>query len=424
VRFAKEVAMSWLLKDGFVITMDEARRSFASGFVLTRPDGRIAAVGPMTECPAAGDARVIDCAGHIVVPGLVDSLHRYMDHLLPGDAADERVANVFTEEDHVIAAELAADALLSGGVTSVLNLMPDALPVTTADLVAQAFAKAGLNAVHAVAATHAARSAWRVRVDALTLLSDPGADRIILEVNDKATTCGGRIVATVSPAAADEAAAIVARARLGRSPVQHLMELAVLDSRWLLVGATAIEEADMPLLRDAGCHVVVEPLADALAGRARASLSALRRADVRCALGTGGPGTGWTTDLIEQAKMAAMIENTLRLDPTALSLEAAFEMVTIGGAQALGIDDDTGSLSVGKSADIAVFDMRAPHLRNAVNTFSVFVSCARGTDAAFVFRAGHRIFQRGSREDDAADGARAEHASRALRTRAAAIRTM
>jgi 5-methylthioadenosine/S-adenosylhomocysteine deaminase len=164
----------------------------------------------------------------------------------------------------------------------------------------------------------------------------------------------------------------------------HLMELGLLDSSWVLGRAEHLGDADRALIRESGCHVVATPLADASCGMSSTAWTAMAQAGVPCALGTDGPVASCSVDMVEQMKALVLIQNTLRLDPTSMSVEAVLEMATLGGARALGLERDIGSLEPGKRADIAVFDMNGPHLQVAHKPTSIFVCCARGADAALV----------------------------------------
>ena len=81
--------MSILIRDGFLVTMNEARETFARGYVVVDDDGRIASAGPIEQVPAGTYAETIDAEGMIVVPGLINSLQRPAQALLRGFTHDE-----------------------------------------------------------------------------------------------------------------------------------------------------------------------------------------------------------------------------------------------------------------------------------------------------------------------------------------------
>jgi len=386
--------MSYLLRDGHVLTMDAARRVFPSGFVLTDGAGRIAAVGPMAECPDAPGAEPVDCSGRIVVPGLIDALHLHWTHLFPGERPASSAAAHLDRPAHELAARLAAAALPAGGVTSALLEMPATMAAGEVRAVAEIFRDAGVGAVPAVApglAEAVEGAAVTLTADVIALARGEASEATIRAAAAAARRLGRRILLRIEPEGATPEAMAAATRTSGRSTVLHLMEMGLLDDRCLVVCPRALDDPDRALVLESGCFVIGLPVADAFAGRGSALFSALARAGVPCALGSGGPGAGATADMVEQMKAVVMTQNATMLDPAAMSLERALEMATVGAAEALGLAAETGALAAGKRADIAVYDVRNPHQQVAAKPLSAFIACTRATEAEVVLAGGARV---------------------------------
>ena len=182
--------------------------------------------------------------------------------------------------------------------------------------------------------------------------------------------------------------------RAGRSHVMHLMQLGVLDHRWLLVQPALIDDTDIALMREAGCHAIYTPVHDAMRGISPGRWANLSH-EVNCALGTGGAMFDAGEDMVEQIKACMMVQNSARLDAAAMSAEAGLEMATINAARALGLDHIIGSLEIGKRGDIAVFDLRHPHSQVSHKPISTFATTGRGADAHAVFVDGNLLFDQG-----------------------------
>lgn len=385
--------MPYLLTDGYVLTMDDRRSTHPRGFVLTDAAGQIAAVGPMDECPDAPDAERVDCAGKVVLPGLIDALHVHWTHLFAGMQPDPALAGAMDAEAHQIAAGLAASALAAGGVTTALIEMPATLDAATINALMPVFAARGVRAIAAVApalAGEVANAAVSVLANPRSLAEGRASEATIRDGIETARALGRQALLRAAPQGADAATQTAEGRRMARSTVYHLMEMGLLDSGCLLVCPPVLDDLDRSLILESGCHVIGLPVADGLRGAGSGALSALARAGAPCALGTEGPGTGWTTDMIEQIKAATMIQNTLLLDPTAMSLERALEMATRNAAVALGLGTQTGALAIGLRADIAVFDAHHPHQQIAAKAISAFLATTRATEAAFVLSGGMR----------------------------------
>jgi 5-methylthioadenosine/S-adenosylhomocysteine deaminase len=177
----------------------------------------------------------------------------------------------------------------------------------------------------------------------------------------------------------------------GRTDVLHLMQLGVLDSHWLLIHGINLTDTDIKLMANAGCHAVYTPTSEAIRGGGIGPWLKLIRAGVNTALGTDGPMVDSTVDMVEQMKAACLIQNTGSLEPGALSIEQALQMATINAARALGMEDEIGSLEVGKRADIVLFDLSAPYIQPAHKPISNFVTCGRGADAHTVIINGRPV---------------------------------
>ena len=89
----------------------------------------------------------------------------------------------------------------------------------------------------------------------------------------------------------------------------------------------------------------------------------------------------YSVDMVEQMKACSLLQHVRQLDPTVMGPERCIEMATINAAKALGLDDQIGSLEVGKRADIAIFSLSTPHSMPANDPLTSLVYSARGTDA-------------------------------------------
>jgi len=156
-----------------------------------------------------------------------------------------------------------------------------------------------------------------------------------------------------------------------------------------------LSATDVLLMRESGCHAVATPIADAVRGQGPSVWTDLARMGVPCALASDGPALSCTVDMVEQMKAIVLVQNAVRLDPSSMSAEAALEMATLGGARALGLAHEIGSLEPGKRADIAVFDLRGPHFQTVHKPISSFVCCARGGDVSVVLVDGRIVWQDG-----------------------------
>ncbi|MEM2936582.1 MAG: amidohydrolase family protein, partial [Candidatus Bathyarchaeia archaeon] len=95
---------------------------------------------------------------------------------------------------------------------------------------------------------------------------------------------------------------------------------------------------------------------------------------------TDGPASNNSLDMLENLKIATLLQKVYYMNPTVLPVRRALEMATIHGAKALGLERDIGSLEAGKKADLILIDFRKPHLTPLHNPYANIVYSAHGGD--------------------------------------------
>ena len=121
----------------------------------------------------------------------------------------------------------------------------------------------------------------------------------------------------------------------------------------------------------------------------------MRAAGVRLGLGTDGAAANNDLNLMEEMDLAAKLQKITRMDPRALGAEAAVEMATISGAQALHLEAEIGSLESGKKADLIVLGMNAPHAVPLYQVYSQIVYALKASDVETVVIGGRAVMENG-----------------------------
>ncbi len=151
----------------------------------------------------------------------------------------------------------------------------------------------------------------------------------------------------------------VAAPLLHRSPVELLRATGLLMAKPLLVHAIQIDERDADVIAESGSPVAHCPVSNAKLGHGMAPLGLLQRRAVVAGLGSDSVASNNRMDILGEGRQAQLTAAVHPYSPFAVSARDALYMATLGGAAALGLASETGSLEVGKSADIAVFDARS-----------------------------------------------------------------
>jgi cytosine/adenosine deaminase-related metal-dependent hydrolase len=143
----------------------------------------------------------------------------------------------------------------------------------------------------------------------------------------------------------------------GRSGIVRLAEAGLLDDRVVAAHCVKVDAEEVALL--ARHHVAVAhcPRSNALLGCGIAPLAALRTAGLRVGLGTDGVSSVPSHDFFEELRTAIAMARARDEEAGALSAAETLELATLGGARALGLADEVGSLVPGKRADLAVVSL-------------------------------------------------------------------
>ncbi|ODV09474.1 MAG: N-ethylammeline chlorohydrolase [Thiobacillus sp. SCN 64-317] len=145
----------------------------------------------------------------------------------------------------------------------------------------------------------------------------------------------------------------------GARPLERLARLGLLGPNFIGVHAVHVNEAEIGLLAQYGCHVAHCPTSNLKLASGIAPTFELMRAGVNLGLGTDGAASNNRLDLFAEMRLAALLAKGVSGDATALSAAAALKMATLGAARALNLDDRIGSIVPGKRADLVAVDLRA-----------------------------------------------------------------
>ena len=376
-----------LITGGDVVTMNEARAVLVGGTVVVAGEV-VAEVGSTTDLTARyPDAAVIDATGCVVTPGMVNA-HQHLtgdplirscipDLLAPGVSIFEwsvPAHGAHTGDDDELSAVLSAVESLSNGVTTVVEAGTVAHP----DRVAVGLERAGIRGTVGTWGWDIDQGPFAARagevlarqeavLDAyppgglvqgwVTLVGhDLASDELLAGAATLARGRGVGLTMHMSPTSSDPERYL---ARTGRRPLAHLDALGVLGSHLLIAHGVWLDDTEVELVLATGTAIAYCPWAYLRLGQGVTGQG--RHAEIverggRVALGCDASNAGDAGDILRTAALAAGIARDVRVDPERFGAHAAFELATIAGAAAIGMDDRIGSIEVGKQADIVVHD--------------------------------------------------------------------
>src|SRR3972149_5807903 len=182
----------------------------------------------------------------------------------------------------------------------------------------------------------------------------------------------------------------------GHRPVEHLHHLGVLGANVVLVHMVHVTDAEIELLARTGTNVIHCP---STALKLTYGLSAFGRFPemlahgVNVGIGTDASDCSNYADMIRVMDLAAVPPKDYRYDPDASSAETAIEMATLHGARAIGMQDEIGSLEVGKKADGLIVTMRRPEWYPLYSEVQNLVYSASGDSVETVFIDGRIVME-------------------------------
>lgn len=175
----------------------------------------------------------------------------------------------------------------------------------------------------------------------------------------------------------------------GRTPIAWLDSLGVLATRPLLIHCVRADAEDIETIARAACTVAHCPASNAKLGHGIAPLVEMLDAGIAVGLGSDSVASNDRMDLLDEGRLAALMQRARRGDPLALAADRVLELATLGGARALRLADRVGSLEVGKEADLVAFPLDDDRSRPVNDPASALVFGGSGRATRFVAVAGH-----------------------------------
>ena len=150
------------------------------------------------------------------------------------------------------------------------------------------------------------------------------------------------------------------REQYGVRPLARMKSLGMLTPGLIAVHGVHLNDMEIGWLGSHGCHVAHCPASNLKLGSGFAPVTKLLAEGVNVGIGTDGAASNNRLDMLGEMRLAALLAKGVSGDPAALPAAQALEMATLSGARALGLDQEIGSLELGKQADIVAINLAHP----------------------------------------------------------------
>lgn len=401
-----------LICGGTIIPMGSAE--IIENGAIAIQGGTIVEVGATERIESVCEAeRTIDAAGKAVLPGFVDTHHHFLQHYLKGPRDDvdlpqwiEHVsAPVITRtirdfqkgnnDMQLVATRLGCLEAVKMGITTILNMEwathPDLLDVY--DLV-------GNRVVHTLTFTdidewdnpdmllpiprcfeladaliEKCKVVPKQRVEFRYGIADEicATSELVKDIRAAADRSGKGIHLHM----AETKRSVEKIGRLyGCTPVAYLDGLYLLKSDVLGAHCIYMNDADLDIMARTGATVSHNPEANTKIAEGIAPVAEMLDRGIPVSLGTDTVAANDNMDMFEAMRLAAFLQKVTTEDPTRLPAYSALEMATLGGARALEMEDQIGSLEAGKKADLILVDIDSLHMQPRNSIVNNLVYCA------------------------------------------------
>ncbi len=399
--------------NAFVLTMDKTLTQFSPGAVAVKGDS-IIAVGLADDITKEYSAdETIDCNGKVLMPGLVNAHTHVPMTLLRGLADDLRldvwlmgymmpVEREFVSPEFVrLGTLLACAEQIRSGITTFNDMY------YFEEHVAQAAADAGLRAVCGQTVMKFPAPDAASYEDSLQMAREfiqkwKDHPLIVPAVSPHAPyTCTEEILRATAELAREfdvplhthlsETAFEVDNMRNenGMPVIPYVKKQGLLDAKLIAAHCVHVDAGEIRTLHHAGAGVSHNPSSNLKLASGFAPVMKMLEAGLNVGIGTDGPASNNDLDMFEEVRLAAFIAKAVTNDPTSLPASQALLMATRLGAQALHIGHLTGSVEVGKRADLILVDVSPVHnapsfKRAADNAYAQIVYASKSTDVSDV----------------------------------------
>jgi 5-methylthioadenosine/S-adenosylhomocysteine deaminase len=396
--------VSLLITNGIVVTMDGTRRVLQNGAVAIDGTDIVAVDGTDAIRRQFRGRETIDAAGQVVMPGLINTHTHAAMSLFRGLADDVALQEwlnmfIFPAEAKMVSPEfvragtrLAALEMIESGTTTFADMY------YFEEEVAKETKAAGLRGVLGQTVIQFPVNDAKTPADGLaraeafikTFTGDPLITPAVaphaMYTLDGPTLKAARElsrrynVPTLIHLAETREEVQAAQERFRSSPVAYLDSLGFFGPGVLAAHGVWVSDADIALLKARGVAISTNPESNMKLASGTAPVTAYLRAGIALGLGTDGAASNNDLDMFEAMRMVSLLQKLQTVDPQAVSARTALEMATIGGARALGMDKQIGSLEPGKRADLIVVKMNAARQTPMYDPLSHLVYVTHGDD--------------------------------------------
>ncbi len=403
-----------VITNGTVLTMNSEKEVIENGVVIVK-NNKILEVGKKGIEKKYSAKKIIDANEGIIMPGMINT-HTHVSmsvfRSLADDVPDRLNRYLFPLEKQMVSPEMVYLGAIHGsiemaksGVTTITDMY------YFEDKVAEAVKKIGIRGVLGESVIkfpvadakepfggieYAKKFIEKYKNDELiTPAFAPHAphtnDTKHLQIINKLSKEYN--VPVLMHVAETEKESEIYKNKYNMSPVEYLDSIGVLDERFVAAHLIFVNDKDIEILKKRDVGIAHNMVANIKSAKGISPALKMHDKGLRVGLGTDGPMSGNTLDIIGQMGYVAKLHKLDTGDRAALPPIKAVEMATIGGARALHMEDKIGSLEKGKLADIVIVETQSPNMVPIYDAYSALVYSANASNVETVIVNGKIIVE-------------------------------
>lgn len=179
------------------------------------------------------------------------------------------------------------------------------------------------------------------------------------------------------------------------TPIGYAKDAGIFEVPVLAAHCVHLTASDRKLLKQAGASIATNPVSNMKLGNGFADVEAMLEAGINVCIGTDGAASNNSLNMFHEMNMLSLIHKGNKEKAQCISAAQVLRMATINGAKALGMEDQIGSIRVGKCADLVLLDLDAPQLRPLNDPVSSLVYSANGSEVTDVMVDGRLLMENG-----------------------------
>ena len=411
-----------ILRDAHIVTMNSKYQIIPDGAVAIQGD-KILAIGPTSNIlNSYKSSQILDCKGKALLPGLINAHTHVPMTLLRGLTDDQRldvwllgymmpVEREFVSPEFCdLGTRIACAEMLRSGVTTFVDMF------YFEDSIAHAAAEIGMRAIcgqtvlkfpspdaesyeDALSAANLFIQKWKDHPLIIPAVAPHSAytctEDILLACTQMATEYDVPILTHIAETSQEEEQW---RETYEMPIVPWLKKLGFFDAKVIAAHCVHVDSGEIHTMQHYSVGVIHNPSSNLKLASGFAPVTDMLSEGLCVGIGTDGPASNNDLDMFEETRLASLIAKAVTNDPTALPARTAFAMATILGAKALNMDHLTGSIEIGKRADLILLDLNTLHAqptfdRDPDSIYSRLIYAAKSFDVTHVMINGRWMMQ-------------------------------